>query len=125
MELVGKRLGQFNWPRSQACLSLTRVYDAIDRGFSRQFSQQQQGQQQGQRIAFSLLLASICDLFKRTIQGGRIDAQRFDCHFLPTLKYARGTLMPFLTFLGVFSDFPKYSKKWLIFGAFRVNQKAL
>ena len=33
--------------------------------------------------------------------------------------------MPFLTFLGVFSDFPKYSKKWLIFGAFRVHQKAL
>src|SRR5260221_520702 len=27
--------------------------------------------------------------------------------------------------LGVFWDVPKYSKKWLTFGAFRVHQKAL
>jgi Homeodomain-like domain len=58
--------------------------------------------QEGQRIAFSLLLASISDLFKRPIQGGRVDGQRLGYHFLPTIKYAKVHLRHFSLSLGVF-----------------------
>ena len=65
------------------------IHDAIHRRFSGQFPQHQQGQQQGQRIAFAFLLASIGHLFKRAIQGGRIDGQCFNCSCFSTLKYAK------------------------------------
>ncbi len=65
------------------------IHNAIHAGFSRQFPQQQQGQEQGQRIASAFLLASVCHLFKGTIQGGRIDGQRLGRHFLRTCQYAK------------------------------------
>jgi len=73
VELVGNRFGQFNWQRSQACLSSTQSTIPFTVVSPASFLKPQQGQQQGQRIAFSLLLASISYLFKRTIQGGWIE----------------------------------------------------
>jgi hypothetical protein len=87
-----------------AWLSLEELDNSPTRFWS-EFSQHQQRQEQGQRRAFALVLAPISDLFKRTVQGGRIDGQRFSCLWFSTLKYTRGTSTPFLAFIGVFLGF--------------------
>ena len=126
VELVGNRFGQFNWPRNHPCRSLIPSTMPLTVVSPANFPKPQQRQQQRQRIAFSLPLASISHLFKRAIQRGRIDAQGFRCDFVSKLKYAKVHLRHFsLSLIGVFWNVPKYSKKWLTFRAFRVNQKAL
>jgi len=65
------------------------LHDAFHRGFSSQFPKPQQRQRQGQRIAFAFRLASICHLFKRAIQGGRIDGQCFSCSCFSALNYVK------------------------------------